>query len=269
MPPPASAGLSSTHESRQFARRRHGGPAPSQSPSGREATQHAAAMLALTTAAQRMDTDYDETCARLDTDMLKQDSTGWWSRTRWHDHLRGRDLRFLARLGRLPRKDEVTLVMAVEIFDMWAEQALAGVSTLDQEARRWLRSEKRGEISPRPFARLQNLESEDRYLGYFCRFLCYLVRVYQAAAEDLDDPTTPGRHLANVESEGESESEGEGESESESESKSESESDIDNNDHKEDNKQDHNEENRQDHNGGNKRNHKEGNKRPPARDYPS
>jgi superfamily II DNA helicase RecQ len=125
-----------------------------------------------------MDAAHDLEMEKLEAEMLKQDHTGWWSRTLWQQHFRDRNLKWLAYMSRLPDRDEPLLTEIVEIFDIFAAEAVDGVRTLDQETRRWLRSEQQFEITQRPFARLQNADSEERFLGYMRRFVCYTLRVW-------------------------------------------------------------------------------------------
>ena len=117
---------------------------------------------------------------KMDAEMLKQDRTGWYSRTMWQQHFSGRNLVWLAWASRLPDKTEVVLAELIRVFDLLAYQSTAGLATLDQESRRWLRSEQQTVISARPLGRLQNLDSEDRYCGYLRRFICYTVRVFDS-----------------------------------------------------------------------------------------
>ena len=72
------------------------------------------------------------------------------------------------------------LQQAVQINKALIESCVAGLSTLDAEIRRWLRSAKLSEPDQRPFARLQNPESQQTYTGYFSRLLCYSLRVLQS-----------------------------------------------------------------------------------------
>lgn len=134
--------------------------------------------VSLNTQAAAMDAAHELEMEKLEAEMLKQDSTGWWSRTLWQKHFQGRNLKWLAYTSRLPDRDEPFLSEIVDEFHGFFAEAKRGIPTLDQETRRWLRSEKREEISPRPFMRLQNIESEERYEIYFCRFLCYVMRVW-------------------------------------------------------------------------------------------
>ena len=64
---------------------------------------------------------------------------------------------------------------------MLLERGVSRLSTLDQETRRWLRSAKQSEPDVRPFARLQNADSQARYAGYMKRCLCYIMRVHKGA----------------------------------------------------------------------------------------
>jgi hypothetical protein len=116
--------------------------------------------------------------AQLEKDVLKQDRTGWYNRTGWPEHLGESNMRFLAAASRVPDKNEALLKEAVRIMNLVFKQALVGLGTLDLETRRWLRSPKRTEPDVRPMSRLQESDSQDRYTGYWQRFICYYIRVY-------------------------------------------------------------------------------------------
>ena len=132
----------------------------------------------LNTKAIAMDAVYELEMEKLEAEMLKQDHTGWWSRTIWQQYFGSHNLKWLAYTSRLPDRDKPFLLEIIEIFDTLFAQAVTGIQTLDQEMRRWLRSEKRYEILQRPFARLQNTDSEDCYKVYMCWFVCYTMRVW-------------------------------------------------------------------------------------------
>ena len=121
-----------------------------------------------------------EELEQVDDEVLKQDRTGWFNRTGWPEHLSGRNLQHLAHASRLPDRDDVLLKEAVRVVNLTVGQAVTGLSTLELELRRWIRSAKQTEIDVRPFARLQNPESQDTYTGYWRRFFCYTIRVCQA-----------------------------------------------------------------------------------------
>ena len=80
----------------------------------------------------------------------------------------------------MPNKDDTLLTQAATIVEQAIKQAVSGLSTLGLESRRWLRSPNAEQIDLRPMARLQNPESQKRYAGYMKRFVCYLLRVYNA-----------------------------------------------------------------------------------------
>lgn len=61
------------------------------------------------------------------------------------------------------------------------KQAVDGLSSLYDDIPYWLRTANSTEkVENRPMVRLQNEESLDRYIAYFRRFVCYLLRVYIA-----------------------------------------------------------------------------------------
>jgi superfamily II DNA or RNA helicase len=119
----------------------------------------------------------------VDANIAKTDRSLWSKRTEWPQHLAGSNFKHLAWASRLPDKDEKVLEETVKLIDLLIEKCVAGLSTLDQETRRWLRSAKKSEPDVRPLARLQNPESQVRYSGYWKRFICYVLRVLQSQSE--------------------------------------------------------------------------------------
>lgn len=138
---------------------------------------------------------------RLDAHMLKQDRTGWYNRTKWQDHFRDRNLVYLAWASRMPEKNEPVLHEILKAFDTLAIQSAEGINTLDHESRRWLRSEQATVISARPFNRLQNADSEDRYFSYIRRFICYTCRVWDSERQrgtGISTSTSDSPHVSSA-----------------------------------------------------------------------
>jgi Lhr-like helicase len=111
---------------------------------------------------------------------VETDQTGWWKKTGWIEHLQGSNKRHLAHAARLPSKDEPVLRQVGALVEALVEDCVAGLSTLPQELRRWLRSVKMSETDPRPMGRLQNRESQKRYAAYVKRLICYSLRVLES-----------------------------------------------------------------------------------------
>ena len=107
----------------------------------------------------------------------KTDKTGWFKRTGWLEHLRGRNLAHLGHQARLPNRSEMKLQLAAELTARLIERCVRGLSTLPRETRRWLRSAEQTNIDPRPLARLQNLASQAKYANYMIWFVCYYLRI--------------------------------------------------------------------------------------------
>ena len=126
-----------------------------------------------------------QTLEIAERETAKTDYTAWFNRVGWPEHLAGCNLRHLSRLSRLPDRDERLLQRAVELNSALVERCVAGLSSLDRETRRWLRSAKLSEPDQRPFARLQNSTSQQTYTTYMSRLLCYSIRVLKSL-EDQD-----------------------------------------------------------------------------------
>ena len=123
---------------------------------------------------------HDEALEVAEAAMAKTDHTRWYKRTEWTVHLAKCNLRHLGRASRLPDRDETTLKRAVELNTILTAKCVDGLSTLDRETRRWLRSAKQSELDQRPLARLQNESSQDRYTSYTSRMICYMLRVEES-----------------------------------------------------------------------------------------
>lgn len=119
----------------------------------------------------------------IDAEVAKQDTTGWFKRTGWVEHLADSNFKHLAHASRLPDRDETELLQAARLVDTLIERGVDGLRTLHRETRRWLRSAQQTDIDVRPLARLQNPESQLRYAGYWKRFICYCLRVSKRVAE--------------------------------------------------------------------------------------
>ena len=83
----------------------------------------------------------------------------------------------------MPNQEEQTLHKAVKLNSVLIERYVVGLSSLDNETRRWLRSAKHSEIDQRLLARLQNAESQQTYATYIARLLCYSLRVLQSCED--------------------------------------------------------------------------------------
>lgn len=107
---------------------------------------------------------------------VETDQTGWGKKTGWIEHLQGSNKRHLAHAARLPSKDEPVLTQVGALV----EDCVAGLSTLPQELRRWLRSVKMSETDTRPMGRLQNKDGQKRYATYVKRLVCCSLRVLES-----------------------------------------------------------------------------------------
>jgi len=163
---------------------------------------------------------HEKELEKVDEEMARTDRTGWFNRTGWPEHLARRNMRHLAHASRMPDRDERLLQQAVNIVDLMIERAVAGLSTLGLETRRWLRSAKREEVDVRPMSRLQNPESQNTYAGYWKRFMCYCLRVATAvreSGEGWEDGGADEGEEGSEEVDGDEERDGEDDEDSESE----------------------------------------------------
>lgn len=81
----------------------------------------------------------------------------------------------------MPDRKEPLLKQAVSVVDTLIKGAVQGLSSLHNDTPFWLQTaSSTSKIENRPMVRLQNLESLDRYVGYWDRFICYCLRVAKA-----------------------------------------------------------------------------------------
>lgn len=109
----------------------------------------------------------------------KTDKTGWFKRAGWLEHFKDRNLAHLGHQARLPDRNEPKLQLAAQLTEQLIEKCVQGLSTLQLEIRRWLRSAQQSEVDQRPLARLQNSESQATYTAYIIRFVCFYLRVLE------------------------------------------------------------------------------------------
>jgi hypothetical protein len=142
----------------------------------------------------------------------KSDNTGWWNFVQWRPHFSGRNIRRIAYASRLPDRRDKLLLRAAEIVSLMIKRAVDGLSSLHDDTPYWLRTANSTEkVENRPMVRLQNEESLDRYITYFRRFACYLLRVYvvkreqEKAAGESEDRSSDGSSSEVESSEGSTE----------------------------------------------------------------
>ncbi len=73
---------------------------------------------------------------KADSELAKTDRTGWFSRTRWPEHLADCNLRHLSHATRLPDRNETELQQIVQLVAQLLERSVSGLATLDDEIRR-------------------------------------------------------------------------------------------------------------------------------------
>ena len=126
---------------------------------------------------------HEQKMQEVEAEQAAHDRTGWWSFTKWADHFRSCNMRYLFHASRVPDQDELLLREASRVVDLTLNRALTGLATLHRETRRWLRSPKLTEPDNRPLARLQQANSQERYHNYWRRFICYCFRVWLSQQE--------------------------------------------------------------------------------------
>ncbi|KAH8723306.1 hypothetical protein GQ44DRAFT_597986, partial [Phaeosphaeriaceae sp. PMI808] len=139
----------------------------------------------------------------------KTDKTGWFKRTGWLEHFKGRNLVHLGHQVRLPDRGEVKLKLAAELTELLIERSVKGLSTLARETRRWLRSAQQNDVDQRPLGRLQNPESQATYASYIVKFVCYYLRIIADEEAQIENFQEQQDEVADSESSDESSREGE------------------------------------------------------------
>ncbi|KAG9977930.1 hypothetical protein KCU98_g9749, partial [Aureobasidium melanogenum] len=120
----------------------------------------------------------------------KCENTGWWNKTRWREHLKNCNLIHLSYASRLPERDEEALLKVAAVIEKMVERGVSGLSSMPEGLRRWLRSAEMHKPDVRPLARLQNPESQERYVGYWKRMICYCLRVWCTRNEATDSESS-------------------------------------------------------------------------------
>ncbi|CAC9887931.1 unnamed protein product, partial [Aureobasidium pullulans] len=128
-------------------------------------------------------TQHNKELEVVDGNIAKTDHSLWSKRTGYPQHLAGSNFKHLSHAGRLADRDERELQHVSRLVESLVEKCVAGLPTLDQETRRWLRSAKRSEPDVRPLAKLQNPDSQLQYASYWKRFICYILRIVQSQNE--------------------------------------------------------------------------------------
>ncbi|KAG6157487.1 hypothetical protein E4U50_007512 [Claviceps purpurea] len=130
--------------------------------------------------------EHDAFCARekekmavLVAELDPTDNTGWWNRTAWVTHLGKSHLSHLAHAARLPGTDEPELKVVANAVGELIEDCVGGLASARPEVLRYLRGV--GDLpDQRPMMRLQNRSSQDVYINYWKRLICYSIRVAQS-----------------------------------------------------------------------------------------
>ncbi|CAD0099048.1 unnamed protein product [Aureobasidium mustum] len=88
------------------------------------------------------------------------------------------------------KKDEEELLKVAAVIEKMVERGVSGLSSMPEGLRRWLRSAEMHKPDVRPLARLQNPESQERYVGYWKRMICYCLRVWCTRNEATDSESS-------------------------------------------------------------------------------
>ena len=121
---------------------------------------------------------------KMEKEVAVQDRTGWFKKTGWPQHLGQSNLKQLTHISRLAERGENDLIRVEKLVETLIERCVAGLETHHPETRRWLRSAKQNDIDGRPFVRLQNVDSQRRYVEYWKRFITYCLRVAKRVTEE-------------------------------------------------------------------------------------
>lgn len=129
-----------------------------------------------------------EAQAVVEKEMEKSDHTGWWNLVRWRDHFAECNIKRIAHASRIPDRQDELLKHAASIVDLMIKGAVKGLASLHDDTPFWLRTaNSTNTVQNRPMVRLQNEESLDRYVGYWKRFMLYVLRVWEAMELEDDD----------------------------------------------------------------------------------
>ncbi|KFY96398.1 hypothetical protein V500_02459 [Pseudogymnoascus sp. VKM F-4518 (FW-2643)] len=129
-----------------------------------------------------------EELAVIEKELEKSDNTGWWNLTQWHSHFAESNIKRIAYISRMPDRQEPLLKQAVSTVNTLIKGVVRGLSSLHNDTLFWLRTASTtNKIENRPMVQLQNVDSLDRYVGYWNCFICYCLRIAKAKGLAGDD----------------------------------------------------------------------------------
>jgi superfamily II DNA or RNA helicase len=110
--------------------------------------------------------------------------TPWLRKTHWAEHFTDKELVPIAKLSRMPERGEKELKRMCDLVSAMFEDCVSSMRELPDEWRMWLRSPIPKEKGHMPLGRLQDKGSQERYIGYWKRFLCYCLRWARQEGEE-------------------------------------------------------------------------------------
>lgn len=150
---------------------------------------HSCAMQALLDDAERVDLEEAKQAAKMLDSQLAVDNTPWMRKTRWHRKFKEKNILAIAGYALKPGVEEGCLKMVWEsglrvfrrckasISD-WRDHEEDGDLTLC-----WLGSSQQNKMDPQPFSTYYESSTHDKYVAYWCRFLCYCLRLLHSDAD--------------------------------------------------------------------------------------
>ncbi|SCV61242.1 uncharacterized protein FFFS_15811 [Fusarium fujikuroi] len=125
----------------------------------------------------------------LDAGELRHETSNWLNRTEWRIHTEGKDLRVMHESSRMPDRagDRALKRLVDETSKLFFNRCIGGLRSMPLMMRSYLASPHPHDMDSRPFARLQEQASMEKYIGYMQRFLTYCLTIpYHTPGEVLD-----------------------------------------------------------------------------------
>lgn len=108
----------------------------------------------------------------------KEDYSVWIRKMGWKDRFADCVMPQVHACIALPADNEEQLLRAVAILKIIIADSITILAQLPQDHKRWLKSAKSTQPDSKPFEKLLTSSSMDRYSAYFCKFICFVLRLH-------------------------------------------------------------------------------------------
>lgn len=147
------------------------------------------AVRAILEEGERLDLEEAKQVAKMLDNQLAVDNTPWMRKTRWHRKFGGKNILAIAAYALKPSSEEGCLKVvwdsAFRVFGHckssisdWRDTEEDGDLILC-----WLSSPQRDKMNPQPFSIFYESSTHNKYVAYWCRLLCYCLRLLHSDAD--------------------------------------------------------------------------------------